>query len=343
MAELIGGSGYDNVQNTEPTSPSIGDTWLDTSTDPPTGRIYADLGSGADWHQANTDEYSRRTFNALERRVSEIWGSDSEWNSWFRIEPILDLITSALSTSDFTIDTGADISFSISDSAYTIAVDGIGGGTGSTETLHVTSPYTLSMDSYDTLSYEYSHTDGGAGYDYNWSRVGFRESVGGSFAKRDEYTQFDSASNETTTLDVSGLTGPHYFGMSLSTNGSSPVFDIHSMTDADGNDLRTQHSPTTVSNGILHPSSPTYFSSYFFTSPVVHSDRNSEWDSVMYETLGDASNVTIDVVDTSLTTQYADVSQLEDITLPTDSKLMLDVSFDGTDPELSVAAIRWLE
>jgi len=49
MAELIGGSGYDDVQNTAPTSPSIGDTWLDTSTDPPTGKIYADLGGGGQW------------------------------------------------------------------------------------------------------------------------------------------------------------------------------------------------------------------------------------------------------------------------------------------------------
>lgn len=49
MAELIGGSGYDDVQNTAPTSPSIGDTWLDTSGGEATGKIYADLGNGADW------------------------------------------------------------------------------------------------------------------------------------------------------------------------------------------------------------------------------------------------------------------------------------------------------
>lgn len=49
MAELIGGSGYDDVQDTAPSSPSIGDTWLDTSTDPPQGKIYADLGSGGQW------------------------------------------------------------------------------------------------------------------------------------------------------------------------------------------------------------------------------------------------------------------------------------------------------
>lgn len=49
MAELIGGREYDDVQNTAPASPSIGDTWLDTSTDPPTGKIYADLGSGGQW------------------------------------------------------------------------------------------------------------------------------------------------------------------------------------------------------------------------------------------------------------------------------------------------------
>lgn len=49
MAELIGSGGYDDVQNTAPTSPSIGDTWLDTSTHPPVGKVYADLGSGGQW------------------------------------------------------------------------------------------------------------------------------------------------------------------------------------------------------------------------------------------------------------------------------------------------------
>lgn len=49
MAELIGGSGYDDVQDTEPSNPSIGDTWLDTSDGDAAGKIYADLGNGADW------------------------------------------------------------------------------------------------------------------------------------------------------------------------------------------------------------------------------------------------------------------------------------------------------
>lgn len=49
MAELIGGSGYDDVQATAPSNPSIGDTWLDTSDGEATGKIYADLGNGDDW------------------------------------------------------------------------------------------------------------------------------------------------------------------------------------------------------------------------------------------------------------------------------------------------------
>lgn len=43
------GGGYDDVQDTAPSSPSIGDTWLDTSGGDVTGKIYADLGNGADW------------------------------------------------------------------------------------------------------------------------------------------------------------------------------------------------------------------------------------------------------------------------------------------------------
>lgn len=51
MAELIGGSGYDDVQDTAPSNPSVGDTWFDTSADPNgAGKIYADLGGGARWH-----------------------------------------------------------------------------------------------------------------------------------------------------------------------------------------------------------------------------------------------------------------------------------------------------
>lgn len=51
MAELIGGGGggYNDVQATEPSNPSIGDTWLDTSDGDATGKIYADLGNGAGW------------------------------------------------------------------------------------------------------------------------------------------------------------------------------------------------------------------------------------------------------------------------------------------------------
>jgi len=44
-----GGGSYDDVQATEPTNPSVGDTWFDTSTEGGTGKIYADLGNGADW------------------------------------------------------------------------------------------------------------------------------------------------------------------------------------------------------------------------------------------------------------------------------------------------------
>lgn len=43
------GGGYDDVGATEPSNPSIGDTWLDTSDGDATGKIYADLGNGADW------------------------------------------------------------------------------------------------------------------------------------------------------------------------------------------------------------------------------------------------------------------------------------------------------
>jgi hypothetical protein len=51
LEQLGGGSGgFTYTQNSAPSSPSIGETWFDTSTDGGAGKIYADLGSGAQWH-----------------------------------------------------------------------------------------------------------------------------------------------------------------------------------------------------------------------------------------------------------------------------------------------------
>ncbi len=47
--EALGGGGYDYLQDSTPSNPSIGDTWLDTSTDPPISKVYADLGGGGQW------------------------------------------------------------------------------------------------------------------------------------------------------------------------------------------------------------------------------------------------------------------------------------------------------
>lgn len=50
----IGGGGYDYVSNTEPTDPDYGEMWLDTSINPPTVKVYADLGSGGQWTATDT-------------------------------------------------------------------------------------------------------------------------------------------------------------------------------------------------------------------------------------------------------------------------------------------------
>jgi hypothetical protein len=51
LEQLGGGSGgFTYTQNSAPSSPSIGETWFDTSTDGGAGKIYADLGGGAQWH-----------------------------------------------------------------------------------------------------------------------------------------------------------------------------------------------------------------------------------------------------------------------------------------------------
>lgn len=89
MAELIGGSGYDDVQDTAPNSPSIGDTWLDTSTDPPTGKIYGDLGSGGQWttNQLDANISSRATQSDILSDGSPFNGSNIDASISSRATP----------------------------------------------------------------------------------------------------------------------------------------------------------------------------------------------------------------------------------------------------------------
>lgn len=88
------GGGYDDVQDTQPSNPSIGDTWLDTSSDPPVAKVYADVGGGGSWQR---EDVSQTVFDRLDAPVSEAkpsplpdqiqainnvsqLGSDSLWN-----------------------------------------------------------------------------------------------------------------------------------------------------------------------------------------------------------------------------------------------------------------------
>jgi hypothetical protein len=50
LEQLGGSGGFTYTQSSTPSNPSIGETWFDTSTDGGTGKIYADLGGGAQWH-----------------------------------------------------------------------------------------------------------------------------------------------------------------------------------------------------------------------------------------------------------------------------------------------------
>lgn len=69
MAELIGEEGgFDYVQSTQPSNPSIGETWLDTSQDPPVAKVYADVGGGASWQR---EEVSQTVVDRLDIPVSE--------------------------------------------------------------------------------------------------------------------------------------------------------------------------------------------------------------------------------------------------------------------------------
>lgn len=71
MAELIGGSGYDDVQDTPPNNPSIGDTWLDTSLNPPVAKVYVNVGNGDEWVVNSVTDTIQ---NRLDQKVSSLAG-----------------------------------------------------------------------------------------------------------------------------------------------------------------------------------------------------------------------------------------------------------------------------
>jgi hypothetical protein len=50
LEQLGGSGGFTYTQSSTPNNPEVGETWFDTSTDGGTGKIYADLGGGAQWH-----------------------------------------------------------------------------------------------------------------------------------------------------------------------------------------------------------------------------------------------------------------------------------------------------
>lgn len=58
---------YHYVQDTTPSEANAGDVWLDTSSDPPISKIYADVGNGLEWLQ---DQSSNRIEQNLDAKVS---------------------------------------------------------------------------------------------------------------------------------------------------------------------------------------------------------------------------------------------------------------------------------
>ena len=70
---LLGGE-FDYVQDTAP-SGTKGQTWLDTSANPPVAYVYADLGNGGDWHRTNALDAINTN---LDDKVSNAGASISE-------------------------------------------------------------------------------------------------------------------------------------------------------------------------------------------------------------------------------------------------------------------------
>jgi hypothetical protein len=99
VLQEIGGGGYDYVQNTTPSGPDIGESWLDTSVDPPVGKVYADVGSGGSWLQTESDSTISENLDA---KVSSAGASEYQGRT------IVDF-TETFREPDVTLDSGGPV------------------------------------------------------------------------------------------------------------------------------------------------------------------------------------------------------------------------------------------
>lgn len=221
MAELIGGSGYDDVQNTAPSSPSVGDTWLDTSTDPPTGKVYADLGSGGQW-----------TTGLLDQQISEAGASVSdikqgvndsktanlvEKNSIGQIKSVVYASTSQFqpftggSSNDFTSSLNGSVDYSSSggsaNGSWGLSTDDSGGG-------QISSTSSYDLTGVSVLDIDYSSLSTSANVDAPGSSLSINDSNGVSKSY--------SIQESTGTISVSELESGSSFTWSL---GSASTYE----------------------------------------------------------------------------------------------------------------------
>lgn len=337
MAKLIGGSGYDDVQSTQPSNPSIGDTWLDTSTDPPTGKIYADLGGGGQWTIDSADDKIDRVFSSLGSGVTESIGTQSEFKDWERegFTPPSDRVGGAAEVGINSTGSEGYTGSSTGDpwSAF-IDTDGFSAG----GEISVVTSNTVDLTGYSKLVINWDRSDGNGA-----AALTVLNNKTDSRSNAEAITsQGGTFSNETNELDVSRITSNKYIAVHAYTGGTN------------GNVKRSNF----TANSITFLSMPLVTGDEIFdfgpdgtgetvVSPLITDPKRTSYNSLAFNTVENGSvDITLDLVDSSDTVVKSDVKSGADLGGVDPSKAVkIRANFSRTDTAddgaLKSASLRW--
>jgi hypothetical protein len=332
--EALGGGGYDFVQDAEPTDANRGDAWLDTSSNPPEVWVYADVGNGTEWLKTEVADYSRRIFEAVERRVSEQWSTAADFDQW-------SVELGAAAKHDVT----GSPSYAYGSSSHDI----MAGNSNNREegVIYFSDP--RDMSNYSSIDIDWVNTGSSSDNNKSYISVDTKPPTEyGSAANAERtLTKTSSFSRTVDSLDVSDLYGNYYVAVharddypdaTISSeltfyNAGSTFFEEYYALEVSDDSIRYE-----VGTGGLSARSP-------IVSPTTMIVR---WDIANFRRELDGGEVTVHVEDDSQNVLLSDVQDGEDISdISASQPIRLRVDFNradtANDPQLIMGAIRWLE
>lgn len=342
------GGGYDDVQNTEPSNPSIGDTWLDTGQNPPVSRVYADVGEAPQWTQIDSDAYSQRIFDAIERRVTQRWTTTAEFDDWSWNPKLSDFdpVNDAAATSEYVINSPGTNSFDIQEGDYWgLSVDA--GGTDSYGEIAVYTDDTVDLTVVDEVSITWEASGTNAN---TYSAFVVNDTTPDSYGSYQDLSSSDyveesgSFDQTTSTIDTSGMSGIKH--ISVHTRAEDTDFGGDMTTTVDSIDTPDTTADLQVSDDEIKYNAGT--DPISATSPTISPDALYRWDITTFTQVLDTATVSINVEDEIGNELLTNVKDGEDISDISRSKsLRLRVDFDRSEtsenPRLEQSSIGWLE